>query len=670
VATDAQQLLQNTLARNKQITSAPDIDIKGQGPKPLTVEDPQKRKRRTDEMQSSERLTSILQDNGINADVDFNDVNSVAALNSSILNAYNENGNISVPSFGTTPMTSNFSQNVNTASDNTLLQEMQQKLASGPQGGGATSVGQGDQSDSDDSIDFGTNNLAGTDASALASQIGSITISSLLSGQDAAQTVGINLASRAGGPLTQGYNLGVASRNMSEIVPNLSFDTPVSSLYSISTIQNAAALGMSVKNYVSQFNDIGQFASSVKNSFENTMDTLGKVLSDPIGAFSGAMIDFGNFVEYGTANPEAYDVEVGYGNRVGYTRDALTGEATTPGVGSIIAGMTPVVSTAYGLTQKGLKGSGYFEDLAAENQRQVEAALSGIVDFGTTTDHDFGITTSMTGFGNYASVSANIPGFGDFMGVVDMTKDIETQLANTFGIDISHIDPDYDFSGDLKAIAMQVNNTYSSDAVSNAQNQVQNEMYDTFGQELGDTLYDLGMVEEPSNVTPENIGIHAASLHSNMSNVVSLQQSANNIRSQAARIAGSSKETTSSIGVDTAGNPDPFATGSGYLSSEAEIDEPTGPAEAYDPNLTGPGYTTGFDPDTGEGDNVGGPGGPGDSVDTSAQTGVAGTDMSSSEFEMDGDSSGGSGGSGGSGDTGETEDVDIGDDIGEDVGDE
>ena len=358
MATDAQQLLQNTLAGNKQITSASGIDIQGQGPKPLTVEDPQKRKRRTDEIQSAEKLTNILQENGIDADVDFNDVNSVSALNSSILNAYNENGNISVPSFGTTPMTSNFSQNVNTASDNTLLQEMQQKLASGPQGGGATSVGQGDQSDSgasDDPIDFGTNNLAGTDASALASQIGSTTISSLLSGQDAAQTVGINLASRAGGPLTQGYNLGVAARNMGAIVPNLSFDTPVASLYSISTMQNAAALGMSVKNYVSRFNSIGQFASSVKNSFENTMDTLGKVLSDPIGAFSGAMIDFGNFVEYGTANPEAYDVEVGYGNRVGYTRDAVTGEATTPGVATLIAGATPFVSTVYGLTQKGLK---------------------------------------------------------------------------------------------------------------------------------------------------------------------------------------------------------------------------------------------------------------------------------------------------------------------------
>jgi len=644
--TDALTLLNNQLARNKNITSASGIDIQGQGPKPLPVEDPQKRKRRTDEMQSAEKFTNILQENGINADVDFNDVNSVASVNSSILNAYNENRNISVPSFGTTPMTSNFSQNVNTASDNTLLQEMQQKLASGPRGGGATSVGQDDQSDSgasDDSIDFGTNNLAGTDASALAGQIGSTAISSLLSGQDVAQTVGIGLASRAGGPLTQGYNLGVAARNMSGIVPSVSFDTPVAAMYSVGTLQNAATLGMSVANYVSRFNSIGQFASSVKNSFENTVSTLDKVLSDPIGAFSGAMIDFGNFVEYGTVNPEVYDVEVGYGNRVGYTRDAVTGRATTPGVGSIIAGMTPVVSTAYALTQEGLKRSGYFEDLAAENQRQVEAALSGIVDFGTTTDHDLGITTSMTGFGNYASVSANIPGFGDFMGVVDTTKDIETQLANTFGIDISHIDPNYDFSGDLKAIAMQVNNTYSSDAVSNAQNQVQNEMYDAFGQELGDTLFDLGMVEEPSNVTPGNIGMQVASLHANMSNVVSLQQTANNIRTQAARIAGSSKETASSIGVDTAGNPDPFATGIGYFSSEAEMDEPTGPAEAYDPTETGPGYTTGFDPDTGEGDNVGGPdgpggpGGPGDSVDTSAETGVAGTDMSSDETSMDTD---------------------------------
>lgn len=204
------------------------------------------------------------------------------------------------------------------------------------------------------------------------------------------------------------------------------------------------------------------------------------------------MIDFGNYVEYGTVNPEAYDVEVGYGNRVGYTRDAVTGEATTPGVATLIAGMTPVVSTAYGLTQKGLKRSGYFEDVASENQRQVEAALSGIVDFGTTTDQDFGITTSMTGFGNYASVSANIPGFGDHMAVVDMTvgtvEDVRNQLTNTVGVDISHMDVNYDASGVLNSLANKVYNTFDSDAVSNTQNQVQNEMYDTFGKELGDTL--------------------------------------------------------------------------------------------------------------------------------------------------------------------------------------
>lgn len=228
-------------------------------------------------------MTNILQENGINADVDFNDVNSVAALNSNIINAYNENGNISVPSFGTTPMTSNFSQNVNTASDNTLLQEMQQKLASGPQGGGATSVGQGDESDS---IDFGTNNLAGTDASALASQIGSTAISSLLSGQNMAQTVGLGLASRAGGPLAQGYSLGLNARNATRSIQGLSFNGLASSMHSIGAIQNAAALGMSLASYVSRFNDIGQFASSVKNSFENTVSTLDKVLSDPIGAFS------------------------------------------------------------------------------------------------------------------------------------------------------------------------------------------------------------------------------------------------------------------------------------------------------------------------------------------------------------------------------------------------
>ena len=92
--------------------------------------------------------------------------------------------------------------------------------------------------------------------------------------------------------------------------------------------------------------------------------------------------------------------------------------------------------------------------------------------------------------------------------------------------------------------------------------------------------------------------------------------------------------------VDTAGNFDPFATGSGYFDSSFEVDEPTGPAEAYDPTETGPGYTTGFDPDTGEGDTVGGPdgpGGPGGSGDTSAETGVEGTDMSSGETSMDTD---------------------------------
>ena len=692
MATDAETLLRNTLAGNKQASPNAPINVAG-GAGPLPVEPLKKPKRRADEVNAEKNLKAILNNNNLESNFNINNSSDMALLNSNLSTSMAAPPELVSPTLSTASSAAYYTPPVPISgtppATQYMLQNMQDTLAESGQGGGATSTGAGEDQAGDQTQD--QNQAADrSDVSQAASNLMGQTLTTATVGSVYGATpkqigtnVATNVAASALGPAGGVYTSAVQGYNTYNMASGLIDagaykDGILGATATVNTgliALNAAENILNSAQYVTS-RGLGGVLEDTVGSFQNTVSTVAHMVTNPVETFHNMVTDMGIMLEFGTTNPEVYAVPVGYGNSINYVTDAVMGDLRTPGAVDFMLAISPGPSALKNLVDR------FGRDKAQELQDvqfQSEAAFSGQVDLGVSADNLSGNSYNMTTFSNplsgndYVSVGVGFSGSGtDVHGVVDLTGDVGAQLGNLY--DNEWFDPNDVVTPDrqefideqTKAINDSIAAQGGMESINERQAQQRQDMVNAFGPELQEFMeaHELLDPDEPGvKVTADNIGINlnfAAAAGFDKSKALSLL--ANTVEEQTA--------VSMQGNVDTAGNFDPFATGSGYFSSEAEIDEPTGPAEAYAPNQTGPGYTTHFDPDTGSGDNgggPGGPGGPGDSVDTSAETGVAGTDMSSSEFEMDGDSSGGSGGSG---DTGETEDVDIGDDIGEDVGDE
>jgi hypothetical protein len=457
--------------------------------------------------------------------------------------------------------------------------------------------------------------------------------------------VATNLAYNALGPAGGAYSSAVQGYNTYNMASNLIDagaykDGILGATATVNTglmALNAAENILNSAQYVTS-RGLGGVLEDTIGSFANTVSTVAHMVTNPIETFHNMVTDMGNMLEFGTTNPEVYAVPVGYGNSINYVTDAVMGDLRTPGLTDVMLAGSGGPAALKNLVDR------FGRDKAQELQDvqfQSEAAFSGQVDLGVSADNLSGNSYNMTTFSNplsgndYVSVGVGFAGSGtDVHGVVDLTGDVAAQLGNLY--DNEWFDPNDVVTPDrqefideqTKAINDSIAAQGGMESINERQAEQRQNMVNAFGPELQEFMeaHELLDPDEPGvKVTADNIGINL-----NFAAAAGFDKS--KALSSLTNIAEEQTAVSMQGNVDTAGNFDPFATGSGYFDSVAEMDEPTGPAEAYDPTETGPGYTTGFDPDTGEGDNVGGPGG--------------------------------------SGDTGETEDVDIGDDIGEDVGDE
>ena len=561
-----------------------------------------------------------------------------------------------------------------------MLQNMQNTIAEGGQGGNATSTGAGEDQAGDQDGDQ-TQAADRSDVSKAASDLMGQTLTTATMGslygatpKEIGTSVVTNLAYNALGPAGGAYTSAVQGYNAYNMASGLIDagaykDGILGATATVNTgliALNAAENILNSKEYITS-RGLGGVLEDTVGSFQNTVSTVAHMITNPVETFHNMVTDMGNMLEFGTTNPEVYAVPVGYGNSINYVTDAVTGDLRTPGLVDFMLAGSGGPAALKNLVDK--FGRDKVQELQ-DVQFQSEAAFSGQVDLGVSADNLSGNSYNMTTFSNplsgndYVSVGVGFAGSGtDVHGVVDLTGDVAAQLGNLY--DNEWFDPNDVVTPDrqefideqTKAINDSIAAQGGMEAINERQAEQRQNMVNAFGPELqafmeAHGLFDTDWPDEPGvKVTADNIGSnlhHASAVGFNKSKALSLL--ANTVEEQTA--------VSMQGNVDTAGNFDPFATGSGYFDSSFEVDEPTGPAEAYDPTETGPGYTTGFDPDTGEGDTVGGPdgpGGPGDSVDTSAETGVEGTDMSSDETSMD-DPAG--------------EDVSTGDDIGDEVGDE
>ena len=662
MATDAQALLQKTLAGKKQTNTTAPINVSG-GAGPLPVEPLKKPKRRADEVNAEKNLQAILNNNNLESNFNINNSSDRALLNSNLNTAMAAPPELVSPTLSTASSAAYYTPPVpiSGASPATeyMLQNMQNTIAEGGQGGGATSTGAGEDQAGDQDGNQ-TQAADRSDVSQAASNLMGQTLTTATMGsvygatpKEIGTNVATNLASSALGPAGGAYSSAVQGYNTYNMASGLidagaykdgilgaaaTVNTGLMALNAVENILNSA-------QYVTS-RGLGGVLEDTVESFANTVSTVAHMVTNPVETFHNMVTDMGNMLEFGTTNPEVYAVPVGYGNSINYVTDAVMGDLRTPGLTDLmLAGSSGPAALKNLVDRFGRDKAQELQDV----QFQSEAAFSGQVDLGVSADNLSGNSYNMTTFSNplsgndYVSVGVGFAGSGtDVHGVVDLTGDVAAQLGNLY--DNEWFDPNDVVTPDrqefideqTKAINDSIAAQGGMESINERQAEQRQNMVNAFGPELQSFMeaHELLDPDEPGvKVTADNIGINL-----NFAAAAGFDKS--RALSSLTNIAEEQTAVSMQGNVDTAGNFDPFATGSGYFDSSFEVDEPTGPAEAYDPNLTGPGYTTGFDPDTGEGDTVGGPdgpGGPGGSGDTSAETGVEGTDMSSGETSMDTD---------------------------------
>ena len=492
------------------------------------------------------------------------------------------------------------------------------------------------------------------------SQNAALSLTSSLPGMINAYSRGADLSSMA---LS---SLGIPSYN--SYMDTFNINNPIDAVNAINAVTNVAQLASRYSSFATATSGLENFISNAGKNLEEGLQGVVSVVTNPKGAIEA----YGRQLEYGTQNPHTRSFDLPSGS-VSYVFDETGRLSTGSLVGSLVRG-TPiggVFSAAQGLMQ----ATGFTDEISVRAQQMSDAfSLNGI------------------------SYSGGVTGYATPEGKSFIDVNFTNDYTEQYGSEIANFNNQYDLSQLTGSIEdLTLNDFAKASVVQNYPDlEYEEDLLDASKKSLAETAVSLGIARDirdamkvdPSKLMAERISENVkdinqstmAEINAVFENLYGVDTTDLSIETgiaagylSDAKIASLSplavaqsfgflantpeKQTAVSMqgSVDTAGDFDLFATGSGFLDPSFEVDEPTGPAEAYDPNQTGPGYTTGFDPDTGEGDNVGDRGDPDGSVDTSAQTGVAGTDMSSDETSMDEPTG---------------EDVDIGDDIGDDVGDE
>ena len=631
MATDAQALLQKTLAGKKQASPNAPINVAG-GAGPLPVEPLKKPKRRADEVKAEKNIEAILNNSNLESNFNINNSSDRALLNSNLNTAMAAPSELVSPTLSTASSAAYYTPPVPISGTppetQYMLQNMQNTIAEGGQGGDATSTGAGEDQAGDQDGDQ-TQAADRSDVSKAASDLMGQTLTTATMGslygatpKEIGTSVVTNLAYNALGPAGGAYTSAVQGYNAYNMASGLIDagaykDGILGATATVNTgliALNAAENILNSKEYITS-RGLGGVLEDTVGSFQNTVSTVEHMITNPVETFHNMVTDMGNMLEFGTTNPEVYAVPVGYGNSINYVTDAVTGDLRTPGLVDFMLAGSGGPAALKNLVDK--FGRDKVQELQ-DVQFQSEAAFSGQVDLGVSADNLSGNSYNMTTFSNplsgndYVSVGVGFAGSGtDVHGVVDLTGDVAAQLGNLY--DNEWFDPNDVVTPDRQEFIDEQNKAINDsiaaqggmESINERQAQQRQDMVNAFGPELQAFMEAhelLDSAEEGVKITADNIGINlnfAAARGFDRSKALSL-------------LANTSDD--SDIDVDPSGS----MTGLSLETLQERLDLLDYPVDPTDVRHSRESIEADIE----------------ELKDTSIDTGVAGTDIDSSEISM------------------------------------